>query len=142
MKAFAFIGLLFILLIISFLAVKRFTLVKVEGISMLPTYKDGKLLLLDREQSPYHDVFFSMRDSNVGECYVIINPLTNSYNIKRLIHVEKMETGAYMYWFEGDNKENSIDSRTYGFVSQEYIVGKIIPFSRFFRNLLTTFFRI
>ncbi|MFI3211567.1 MAG: S26 family signal peptidase [Peptostreptococcaceae bacterium] len=86
-------------------------LVEVDGESMLPTFQDGDLVTTVK-------VF---RKTNVveGDIYVYTRTSVEGFDyyvIKRAIKVE----GDYIF-FEGDNKEGSVDSRHYGMVHKKYV---------------------
>jgi phage repressor protein C with HTH and peptisase S24 domain len=94
----------------SFLPIRR---VKVSGGSMLPRFKDGQILLFQGAPKPGSDfakltgkVVLVMRDSYPGIFF-----------IKRVKSVT--QDGI---WVEGDNLEESTDSRNWGYVQPHEIV--------------------
>lgn len=105
-------------LILVYIITKYFCIVKVDGNSMYPTYKDGNILLAYR--IPRNKVLDSLEVNKVyvytrvceGETYCVIKRLT--------------EINKNALFFEGDNKAESIDSRTYGYVSTNRLVAKIL----------------
>ena len=94
-----------------------FDILSVQGISMEPAIHDNEKILVCKLS------------------YGIVNPFGNS----TLIRWKNARTGdIVIYYYKnnlvvkgmilaiGDNFENSIDSRTYGFVAQKNILGKVI----------------
>lgn len=96
-----------VLMILCFLLFYLFPLVKVNGCSMLPTFTEGEILICRR-------VFFKNHLKN-NKVYVFIRKSDGDSRplIKRLHHYSP----TYGYWFLGDNKEASFDSRSFGYVS-------------------------
>lgn len=101
-----------------------FPLAIVNGRSMLPTYKDGDVLLTTR--------LFNRNKLKIGQVYVYkrVNEDDGQEHlvVKRLTDVVSypllgLENQCY---FEGDNPEESYDSRQYGFINAEQIVSKVI----------------
>lgn len=101
-----------------------FPLAKVNGRSMLPTYKDGDVLLTTR--------LFNRNKLKIGQVYVYkrVNEDDGQEHlvVKRLTDVISypllgLENQCY---FEGDNPEESYDSRQYGFINAEQIIARVI----------------
>lgn len=88
-----------------------FPVISVVGDSMYPTYKDGKLLFSIR-------VLFKSQ-MRINDVYAYKSP-EGRIVIKRLI---KIKNGKY--FFEGDNREVSHDSRAYGYISFKNIKAHI-----------------
>ena len=85
---------------------------KVSGDSMLPAVKSGDYLIVE-------NFTYKFREPKEGEIAVL-----NKFGrilVKRI--VKKSEDG---YFVEGDNKNFSTDSRNFGFVEKNYILGKVI----------------
>ena len=103
--------------------VYTFPLAKVSGRSMFPTYKDGGLLLttrlFNRDKLKVGQVYVYKRIDNEGHEHLVVKRLTD--NVK-LPH-RGLDNMCY---FEGDNPEESYDSRQYGFIFAEQIVAKVI----------------
>lgn len=99
------------------LFVGRFGTVRVSGHSMNPTFNDGDWLL----------VWYSTRIRiHVGQLIVLRRPLDSrsevaSLFIKRVAAI----TGPFVT-VHGDNKEASTDSRQWGDIPREEIIGKVI----------------
>ena len=119
--------ILYCIVLIIFIGVSlfyAFPLAKVNGRSMLPTYKDGDVLLTTR--------LFNRNKLKIGQVYVYkrVNEDDGQEHlvVKRLTDVISypllgLENQCY---FEGDNPEESYDSRQYGFINAEQIVSKVI----------------
>ena len=91
---------------------------KVEGNSMLPTFSPGDRVLLKLRTS-------DLQPLHVGEV-VMINREGEEL-LKRIVRYEiGGHTGQGMITVEGDNKEESIDSRHWGAVPSRLVVAKVI----------------
>lgn len=94
---------------------KRPRLVRVCENSMLPTYKDGDILFV-----------LPVRFSKIkeGDVLIFYRKEAERVLIKRVTiksnHTKKL-------FFEGDNPEVSHDSRHFGFVDAECVLGKVYP---------------
>lgn len=97
--------------------IRGYALRLVSGISMFPTLKDGQIVL-ERKVRRGEWIFR-------GDIVVAKLPQNDYLVIKRVIDIVSIE-GKLYYWLEGDNKDHSVDSRTYGHVKKEYIEGKVI----------------
>ena len=86
---------------------------KVSGESMVPTYRHNQWLLIDK-------VSYKFRDPKENE--IVVFRFEQTELVKRVIKV----TPEGKYWVEGDNKEASTDSREFGAIPKEVIVGKVI----------------
>jgi nickel-type superoxide dismutase maturation protease len=87
---------------------------KVIGKSMEPAYLEGDYLLVNRW------AFYS-RKPRKGEVVLLKDPRTGKEILKRIEHVKKQR-----YYVTGDNKKNSTDSRAFGWVLAEEILGTVI----------------
>lgn len=95
---------------------------KVSGRSMEPTFKEGQTLLVS--SLPY---FF--QQPKVGDVVVIKDPRdpsTSSGQDGRLLlkRIKKKEKDKY--FVAGDNPQASTDSRTFGAIKKENILGRVI----------------
>lgn len=100
-----------------------FPLAKVSGRSMLPTFKDGSLLLTTRLFNRYKleigQVYVYTRTDEEGQEHLVVKRLTNTTSLP-------YKGYEYLLFFEGDNAEESYDSRQYGFINAEQIISKVI----------------
>lgn len=115
-------GLLLIFLIFTKLFV--LDIVVVSGRSMEPTLTEGQALLLLK--SAYW--FAAPQDGDI----IVVQHGTERY-IKRIVACpgeippeEKEALPENQYYIMGDNREVSVDSRSFGAVSEELIIGRII----------------
>ena len=108
--------------------------VNTEGPSMFPTIQDGNILLVDH-------LFFKYFGVKQGDIIVAQSPLQKNIQIcKRLIHLpgekyswtdndqykQNITIPKNHYWIEGDNKEQSFDSRQHGPIPKQLIKGKVL----------------
>ena len=123
----------------------KFMLIKVQEESMSPTLADGQWVVVIRGASKIHP----------GDIAVFVNPMDNGLAVKRCILTEEnpplVEHGwlvtPWGRWFltgpqwnrldgtdrlkddafymVGDNQFRSLDSRTYGYVPRENIIGRV-----------------
>ena len=88
-----------------------FMVAKVQGSSMVPRLKAGDLIFLQKTQK-----------LKVGQIAIAQRPdRPNLLVIKRVKAVTKNG-----YWLEGDNQSESDDSRIFGEVDKNLILGKFI----------------
>jgi hypothetical protein len=81
---------------------------------MYPTLKEGQLVLCRK--------LGAKAKLNLLDIYAYITPYDEKkYVVKRLLYTKESQM-----WFEGDNKNGSLDSRTYGFVPRKNVRGKVI----------------
>jgi phage repressor protein C with HTH and peptisase S24 domain len=94
----------------------HFKAVELRGDSMVPTYNEGEWLLFiglpANAKSLLGKVILIRRLSGAGSDFL---------QIKRAIRID----GANI-WVEGDNKESSTDSRSWGAISNEEVIGKLL----------------
>jgi len=83
---------------------------KVEERSMEPTLYPGDTILARK--------YFNLRK---GDVVIFKHP---EKEIKLVKRVAKIENGRYLV--EGDNKEMSSDSRKFGMIERESIIGKVM----------------
>jgi nickel-type superoxide dismutase maturation protease len=100
------------------IAFPRVRTIAVSGNSMSPTYNDGDWLLF-RELKVGNS---SPLDYLVGKVVVIEREsYPGVHFIKRIVRLENEG-----YWVEGDNRDSSTDSRTWGTLGAAEIVGVIL----------------
>lgn len=75
---------------------------------MLPEFKSGDLVVILRSKKLI-----------VGE--VVVAQVKNKKILKRV--TKKVNNH---FWLEGDNGEKSTDSKTFGWISKDQIIGKVI----------------
>ena len=127
--------LILILVIIVTTFIQRFSLVRVRGVSMSPTFRNNQLLFVDRFKTPQYRINFG-DEVQVGTIIVYRSP-SDSFVIKRLTEKVQVSDSEFYYWFEGDNKDESFDSRNYGFIQNEAIIGEVINFRTFLKRTFT-----
>lgn len=80
----------------------------VSGHSMEPTLHDGQYLL-----------YTHITQANPGD--LIVFTLDNEVLVKRVDFIED-----HMYWVTADNQMNSMDSKDFGFIPEQNILGVVI----------------
>lgn len=116
----AYIISLVVLIILLGILCYLFPIIETEGRSMLPTYKSGAYLLGMR--------LFKYKRLQLGKCYVYTRYDEEGEAhvvIKRLKQYTHINNITYCY-FEGDNKDESYDSRHYGYINAENIIAKVL----------------
>ena len=125
-----------------------FDIARVTNESMLPFLKQGDLLVIDKAapclKIPFTQQKFFCRSCEIGHAYVFQNPLdARRYLVK--FAVAKAHQTSDIIWFtqqsinkaasfdaktscffEGSNTEHSIDSRHFGPIQLQEIVGKVV----------------
>jgi len=97
---------------------------KVEGCgdSMSPNYNEGDWLLFrllpakSKADELVGKVVLIQRRSNLGEDFLQVKRVTKVHN----------DTNETEIWVEGDNKEKSTDSRSWGALDSSEVIGKLI----------------
>ncbi|NJN75504.1 MAG: nickel-type superoxide dismutase maturation protease [Synechococcaceae cyanobacterium RL_1_2] len=89
---------------------------QIEGLSMLPTLKDGDEVLIDRSA-------YQRSQPQINDLVILRHPhQPNFYLIKRITAIESQGQTCFV---EGDNREASTDSNHFGWISQGLLVGKV-----------------
>lgn len=105
-----------------------FSAVRVSGISMLPTLQDKQIIFVNKM------AYWKNAPQN-GDIVIVREPIDNIQVVKRIVGTPgtaiTIEDKTFMlkedeYCIEGDNRNNSIDSRVYGPIRSERIIGKVI----------------
>ncbi|MCL1815699.1 MAG: signal peptidase I [Treponema sp.] len=99
-----------------------------QGRSMLPTLKPGSLLVVNKAaygfRIPGLGIYlFRWASPQPGDLLVFYTPL-GERAVKRCYFVNDEGT----FFVQGDNDLESFDSRSYGLVSPEHILGKVVAF--------------
>ena len=95
-----------------------FEIVQVEGNSMLPNFAPGERILIKHRTSDLQPI-------NVGE--VVMIEREGELLLKRVVRYEiGGHTGVGMISVEGDNKEESIDSRHWGAVPSRFVKARVL----------------
>lgn len=87
---------------------------RVKDRSMEPALREGTSILVNRWA-------YLMREPAVGDIVVVKHPREERFLVKRISGVEP--EGCFLI---GDNEGYSVDSREFGAVSQDLIVGKVL----------------
>jgi signal peptidase I len=99
-----------------------FNAVEVRGESMSPNYNDGDWLLFrvlpakSKANELVGKVALIQRRSSLGEDFLQVKRVTKVHN----------DTNETEIWVEGDNKEKSTDSRSWGALDSSEVIGKLI----------------
>jgi nickel-type superoxide dismutase maturation protease len=99
---------------INFLTFSPIYKYKISGDSMIPTFRDGDVLLVNR-------LAYWFRRPQKGEVIALQDPRDGKTLIKRIKKIEK-DT----YFVLGDNKLHSTDSREFGMIGKNLIIGKVL----------------
>ncbi len=100
-----------VIALVALLAVRPY---RVHGPSMLPEFKSGGLVLVEK-------LSYRFRNPARGEVIVFNSPV-GGQQIDRVIK----EVEPQMYWVEGDNTDQSTDSRDFGPVAKSAIIGRVM----------------
>jgi signal peptidase I len=85
---------------------------------MEPLCKEGDFVFLDR-------LSYFMFRPRVGDIVIMRHPHEARLILKYIIK-ERSDERGFWYWVEGLNKEGSSDSRNFGWVTRDLILGKAI----------------
>jgi signal peptidase I len=96
--------------------------IEVRGDSMSPNYNDGDWLLFrmlpakSKANGLVGKVVLIQRESEFGTDFLLV---------KRVTQVSR-RNNEIAIWVEGDNKEKSTDSRSWGPLNSDEVIGKLI----------------
>lgn len=154
----------YIVIIVTVVLIRSFlvTPVRVAGYSMYPTFDDGQILILNKTKKEYKRFNVVVVNYNgeklikrviglpgehiqyknnklyvngkyVKEPFLNSDVKTNDFDIIDLMITSFIPKDSYLVL--GDNRENSTDSRVFGFVKKDEILGttvfSIFPFTKF-----------
>ena len=106
-----------IVVAVFFILKYLFPPMQICGSSMYPTYKDGEVVLGTR--------LFSLKKVVKGDVLVYTMKENGQRKVvKRVADIKTTEDGLFFY-FVGDNKSDSYDSRYYGFVPASWVDAKL-----------------
>ena len=132
-----------IYLVLSTYVIAPFT---VKGHSMDYTFADIKRVIgVPGDTIEYKDDVLYVNGEKVDEPYLTQKikeakesgtaPFTPDFNIEYLSSTKSKTVPEGMYFVMGDNRQHSTDSRVFGFVKKEAMIGKVslryYPFSSF-----------
>ena len=117
---------------VHFNVAKLFKAVEVRGDSMSPNYNDGDWLLFrllpakskakSKAQELVGKVVLIQRESEFGTDFLQVKRVTQVSNSSN----SSSDAFKTDFWVEGDNKEKSTDSRSWGALNSDEVIGKLI----------------
>ncbi|MBI2543556.1 MAG: nickel-type superoxide dismutase maturation protease [Candidatus Aenigmarchaeota archaeon] len=87
---------------------------RIEDKSMEPAFKSGDYVIVNK-------IFYSFKQPAKGDVIVLKHPIEKKYLMKRIA----LATNSNEYYVIGDNKNYSQDSRHFGSVKKDLIIGKV-----------------
>lgn len=99
----------------------HFKAVELRGESMAPTYNEGDWLLF--QLLPVRPAFPAKMQSLVGKVILIRRASGAGSDFLQIKRAIRIDVGI---WVEGDNREDSTDSRSWGAISSDEVIGKLI----------------
>jgi signal peptidase I len=121
-----------LVVVVAAIAVRTFILdaAVVEGKSMLPHYRNDSVVLILKTAYGIRSIrgkyVVCWRLPERGDVVAAQRPDSQKMVIKRIGEI-RGDTGAPEYFLIGDNAIESIDSRDFGPVPLDAVVGKVIP---------------
>ena len=102
-----------VVIILIYLFNKHYAFGIVEGFSMMPEFK-------------HRELFFVRRNYSLKEGKVYLIKVEDFVAIKRLKQIGlNQRTAEVKLWFLGDNLEDSIDSRYWGWIERDKVIGEV-----------------
>jgi len=98
--------------------------IEVRGNSMAPSFNEGDWLLFYTGPGRWRGN--SRSDKSLIGKVVLIRQSPELLIVKRVLRINSENRSEIKYWVEGDNKSASTDSRTWGEISNENIVGVLL----------------
>ncbi len=102
----------------------------VEGKSMLPRYRSGEVVVIIEAAYGLRGAsgryFFRWGEPKEGDVVAAVRPDNGERVIKRIGEI-RGDKGSPSYFLVGDNGLESIDSRDFGPLSLNDIIGKVVP---------------
>ena len=129
------VGFVLIAVVASLIFIRIFIadLAIVQGRSMLPSLGSGDVVFLFKAayglRNPYGGYLVLWRNPDNRDIVAAMRPDTNKVVIKR-VWIEKT-SAENEFLLLGDNKYESVDSREFGLVPMNNILGKVLLFPRF-----------
>lgn len=81
---------------------------------MYPALNQGDTVLFNR-------LSYIFKNPSIGDIVLVKKPKEPRIILKRVTEIKND-----LYFLSGDNKKESIDSRTFGYVQKKYILGKML----------------
>jgi len=112
----------FILALAAALVLKLFVFdfIIADGHSMEPVIYDGQVLVIGR-------LSYGLRRPKAGEVVIFYTP-NGDVAVKRISEVTNCAEDGFKFFAVGDNEVSSYDSRAYGFVDINSIIGKVLGY--------------
>jgi signal peptidase I len=126
------LALTLILVVAAAILVRTFILdaAVVEGKSMLPHYRNGRVVFIFKAAYGIRGIggkyLVCWKHPPRGDVVAALRPNSGEMVIKRIGEV-RGDRGPPEYFLIGDNGIESIDSRDFGLVTLNAIIGKVLP---------------
>jgi nickel-type superoxide dismutase maturation protease len=98
----------------NFLSLSPIVKYQVSGSSMIPTIAAGETVFVNR-------LSYLFRNPHIDDIIAFHDPRDGKVLIKRIIKIANR-----CYFVQGDNKNASTDSRVFGMIRRQEIIGKVI----------------
>ena len=97
--------------LLKFLPIYKY---RISGDSMFPTLKPGNTVLVSKFS-------YLLKSPKIEDIVAIHDPRDRRVLIKRITKIESKK-----YYVLGDNRKQSTDSRSFGWIGKNDIIGKVI----------------